>query len=289
MSARVPAADALVWITGAGGLIGHELLRSAAEWAPGWRARGLTRADLDITNPTAVKTLFARERPDLLIHCAGVSKSPACEANRGLALATNVEATRYLAEAAANIPFIFFSTDLVFDGTRGGYTEDDPPNPLIFYGETKWRAEEVARRHPRHAIFRLSLTGGRSPTGERGFNEEMKNAAREGKTLNLFTDEYRCPMPSEIAARAVWDMAARGATGTFHLCGAEKLSRWDIGKLLAARHPEIEWRIQPGSRANYHGPPRPADTSMNIAKIQGALSFAIPKISDWLRIDQTGF
>lgn len=269
----------LAWITGARGLVGHHLLQAAPAR---WRPRGLSREDCDLQDHRALAALFNREKPALVIHCAGLTKSPACQANPALARQLNVEATRLLTELAAEIPFLFFSTDLIFDGKTGDYAEEDAPNPLSIYGETKAEAEQLVRAHPRHAIVRLSLTGGQSPTRDRGFNEEMENAWREGKALHLFTDEFRCPMAAPVTAKAIWEFIEKEAAGTYHLCGSEKLSRADIGRLLAERHPELNPRIIPGSRRDYQGPPRPADTSMNCSKIQGLLSFPMPGFSDWL-------
>ena len=197
--------------------------------------------------------------------------------------------TRQLVELAYDIPFIFFSTDLVFDGSRGNYLEEDQVNPLSVYGRTKAAAEDVVRTHPHHIIVRISLTGGHSPRGNRGFNEEMKNAWRAGKTLNLFVDEYRCPSTADVISRAVWELVANDARGTFHLCGAEKLSRYAIGELLAAKHPDLNPKITASNRIAYKGPPRPPDTSMNCAKVQALLSFPIPHFTDWLRRDASGF
>jgi dTDP-4-dehydrorhamnose reductase len=157
------------------------------------------------------------------------------------------------------------------------------------YGETKALAEQIILRNSRHTVLRISLTGGASPKGDRGFNEEMKNAWRSGKSLNLFTDEYRCPAAAAVVARAVWEILAREASGVFHLCGSEKLSRCDIGRLLAQAHPELQPKINPASRQDYHGPKRPADTSMDCSKIQPLLSFPLPRFSEWLREDKTGF
>lgn len=150
-------------------------------------------------------------------------------------------------------------------------------------------AEEAVRQHSNHAIVRISLTGGHSPRGNRGFNEEMKNAWRDGKTLNLFADEFRCPSTADVVARAVWELALNSATGTYHLCGSERLSRFQIGELLAAKHPELSPKINATSRKDFHGMARPPDTSMDCTKIQRILSFKIPRFSDWLADDNTGF
>jgi dTDP-4-dehydrorhamnose reductase len=279
----------VVWITGAKGLIGNELVRSANQFAPEFKARGLSRADADLLDFSAVEALFQKERPQQIIHCAALSNNVICEGEPALAQEQNVDVTRKLLELASYIPFLFFSTDLIFDGSKGNYVEEDAPNPLSVYGRTKVAAEELVRAHPQHAIVRISITGGHSPRGNRGFNEEMKNAWRAGKALNLFVDEYRCASTADVIARGVWDLVKKNARGTFHLCGAERLSRYRIGELMAAKHPELNPKINGTSRNEYRGAPRPPDTSMDCTKAQGLLSFEIPRFSDWLARDTTGF
>lgn len=280
---------ALAWITGANGLIGHELVQSAPLHAGHYAARALSRQTVDLLDAPRVAELFRREKPALLIHCAAISRNPVCDADPALAHRANVGVTGELTALAAEIPLVFFSTDLIFDGSKGAYIEEDSPNPLSVYGETKILAEQMVRQHPRHLIIRLSLTGGISMARNRAFNEEMKIAWQQGKTLTLFTDEYRCASASPVIARAVWELIQKEARGTFHLCFSEKLSRYEIGQALAAKHPELTPRIQPASRKDYKGPPRPADTSMINTKAQQLLSFELPKFSDWLRQDHSGF
>jgi dTDP-4-dehydrorhamnose reductase len=279
----------VAWITGAGGLIGNELVRSAPSYAPSFTVVGVTKSDCNLLDFSKVDTLLDQHQPKLIIHCAAISRSTDSQGAPDLAKRVNVDATRHLVELGGDIPFVFFSTDLVFDGTKGNYVETDCVNPLSTYAETKVAAEETVRRNPRHCIVRLSLTGGHSPKGDRGFNEEIKNGWREGRTLNLFIDEFRCPAAAPVIARAVWELAMKNAVGTFHLCGSEKLSRLQIGQLLAAKHPELNPRIVAGSRKDYSGPPRPADTSMDCSKTQSLLSFRLPGLSDWLKEDQSGF
>ena len=273
----------LVWITGAAGLIGNYLVGTASQFAPECRVVGLTRGDLDLMNLIAVRAAFLKERPRLIIHCAALSRSPACQENPSLARKLNVEATACLAELAAAIPFVFFSSDLVFDGQQGNYDESARPNPLSVYAETKVAAEQVVLANPDHTVVRISLNGGTSPTGDRGFNEEMRRAWQAGKTLKLFVDEFRCPMPAIVTARAIWDFIAQGKPGLYHLAGSERLSRWETGRIIAARWPQLNPRLEPASRKDYAGAPRPPDTSLNCAKIQKLLSFPLPGLGEWLR------
>lgn len=273
-----PARTQTAWITGAGGLIGNCLVQTA----PHRGVVGLTRAHLDLADFAAVRAAFREQRPRLVIHCAALSRSPDCERDPPLARKLNVDVTACLAELSAEIPFILFSSDLIFNGRKGNYTENDRPNPLSVYAETKLAAEQIVLANPRHTVVRLSLNGGISPKGDRGFNETMRRAWQDGQSLRLFTDEFRSPLPATVTARAVWELVAQNRPGLYHLAGRERLSRWDIGQLLAARWPELNPRIEPSSRRDYTGPPRPLDTSLNCAKIQTLLSFPLPGLREWL-------
>jgi dTDP-4-dehydrorhamnose reductase len=271
-----------VWITGAGGLVGNYLVQTAPQFAPGWRTRGLTRADLDLADFEEVRRTFRNDAPQLVIHCAALSKSPECQKNPGLARTLNVEVTAQLAELTADVPFIFFSTDLVFDGRAGNYDESAAVNPLSVYAETKAAAEKIVLANPRHTVIRTSLNGGTSPTGNRGFNEQLRQALTDGQTVKLFTDEFRSPIPAVVTARAVWELAAQNKPGLYHIAGSERLSRWEIGNLIAARWPQLKPKLEAGSLTEYHGAPRAPDTSLNCKKIQKLLSFPLPALTEWL-------
>jgi dTDP-4-dehydrorhamnose reductase len=268
-----------VWITGAGGLIGHHLALAAAKFAPQFYVIPLTRADLDLTDFAAVGKKFRADRPQWVIHCAAVSRAADCQADPAAARRLNVAAAAHLAALAAECGFVFFSSDLVFDGRKGGYVESDPPNPLHLYGETKAAAEEIILRNPRHIVLRAGLNSGASPSGRRSFNEEMAAIWRAGGSVKLFSDEFRCPLPAAATARAVWELARPGCAGLYHLAGSERLSRVEIGRVVAAHHPELEARIEISTRREYAGPPRPADVSMRCDKAQALLSFPLPAFS----------
>ena len=272
-----------VWITGAGGLIGSHLVRTAASYAPGWEILSLTRQELELTDTAAVRARFESNPPSAVIHCAGLTRSPACQADPDLAHRLNVRLTERLVRLASDIPFVFFSTDMVFDGRKGNYAETDAVHPISVYAQTKWEGEQLVLANPRHLILRTSLTAGVSPSGDRGFNEELRNAWKSGRVTPLFTDEFRCPMAAVVTARAVWELVVAGRSGLFHLVGAERLSRWQIGELLAARWaPHIKPLMQAASLKDYPGAPRSPDTSLDCAKVRGVLSFPLPGFAEWL-------
>jgi dTDP-4-dehydrorhamnose reductase len=154
-----------IWITGANGLIGNYLVQSAPTHAPGQKIIGLKRDQFDLTDFPAVRRAFREQNPRLIIHCAAMSKSLLCQSNPALARKVNVDVTALLAELAAEIPFLFFSSDLVFDGRAGNYVESAPVNPLSIYGETKVAAEKIVLANPRYTVIRTSLNAGVSPRG----------------------------------------------------------------------------------------------------------------------------
>ncbi len=272
----------LAWITGANGLIGNYLVRAPLKLAPHWRVRGLTRDRLDLLDFTAVRREFQKDKPQLVIHCAATSTVAEAQANPALARRMNVEVTKLLAELAAEVQFVFFSTDLVFDGRKGNYLETDATHPLHIYGETKLAAEEIVSKNPRHLVVRTSLNAGVSRAGNRGFNEQLRLALEAGQGMTLFTDEFRCPIPAVETARAVWELANKRCAGLIHVAGAEKLSRWQIGRLLVKRRPELAGKIKPGSAKDFPGPPRALDTSLDITRVQKTLSTPLAGLSEWL-------
>ncbi len=285
-----------VWITGANGLIGNYLVQSAPTIKPiaaglpsrsaqreGWRVRALTRKDFDLLDFVAVERAFAKDKPQLIIHCAAITVVSEAQKNPELARRVNVEMTKHLAELAADIPFVFFSTDLVFDGRKGNYSETDATNPLHFYGETKLAAEAIVLKNPCHLVVRTSINAGTSLSGNRAFNEQLRRSLQSSDAaMTLFTDEFRCPIPAAETARVVWELVEKNCNGLYHVAGAEKLSRLEIGKLLIKRWPEIQTEIKSGSGKDFPGPPRALDTSLDISKVQKNLSRSLPKFSEWL-------
>jgi dTDP-4-dehydrorhamnose reductase len=270
------------WVTGSNGLIGNYISRTAGQLGCHWRTRALTRQHFDLLDFGTVEREFKKDRPDLVIHCAAISTVAGAQENPALAKKLNVELTRLLADLAADVQFMFFSTDLVFDGRKGNYREADIPNPLHLYGETKLAAEQAVLKHARHLVLRTSINGGISGSGNRGFNEQLWHSFESGRGMKLFTDEFRCPIFAGETARAAWQLAEQKCAGIVHVAGAEKLSRFQLGQLLLRRWPNIKAVIEPGLAKEFSGPPRALDASLDISKAQKLLPSPLPGLSQWL-------
>jgi dTDP-4-dehydrorhamnose reductase len=272
----------LAWVTGANGLIGNYFVQTAAQYAPQWRVRGLTRDQFDLTDFETLSREFKKDRPGLIIHCAAIPTVTGVLADSGLAQRINVDATKLLADLAADLPFIFLSTDFVFDGKKGNYQETDPVNPISLYGETKVAGEQIALKDPKAIVIRTSINCGTSKSGRRGFNEQIRRDLQVRDKMTMFTDEFRSPIFAGETARAGWELVNKGCAGIYHVAGAERLSRWQMGQLLAQRSPELGSKMEPGLVRDFPGPPRAPDTSLNVAKAQSILSRPLPGLTEWV-------
>jgi len=218
----------------------------------------------------------------LVIHCAAVSTVAEAQKNPALAKRLNTDVTQFLAQLASDVQFVYFSTDLVFDGRKGNYNENDAPNPLHVYGESKVASEQIVLKNPRHLVLRTSINGGISAAGNRGFNEQLWQAFESGREMKLFTDEFRCPIFAGETARAVWQLSEQKCAGIVHVAGAERLSRFQIGQLVLRRRPQIKAAIEPGLAKDFPGPPRALDASLDISKAQKLLPQPLPGLAEWL-------
>ncbi len=263
-------------------MIGQYLVKTASRWASGWDVQGLSRAELELTEKSHLEARIHALKPDLLIHCAALSRTKDCEQNPDKARRVNVEVTAHLAQLSRDIPFIFLSSGEVFDGTSGWYGETDEPNPINVYGKTKLEAEQAVLQNPGHTVVRIVLTAGTSERGDRSFVEEMCRTTKAGKEVTLYADEFRCPLPAGVIARTIWELVNRKQPGLYHLGGSDRLSRWEIGEALLPWCPELKGHLIKGSARNHVGSPRPSDLSLRCDKIQSLLSFRVPGFREWL-------
>ncbi len=216
---------------------------------------------LDITSPTALRALLERERPGIVFFCAYDRE------NRIATVDAPVRAAALAARLGAR--FIFFSTDLVFDGRTGGYKETDTPSPIMAYGAMKAEAEvEVHVENPGAAVIRASLFVGESGVMLRPAYE-CENLLR-GQPATLYRDEYRSPTHVDDVARAAWDLARHDYAGVFHVAGPDRLSRVELGKLLCKI-----FRLDASLLREGASPPdRPKDTSLDGRRTNELLGWA---------------
>jgi dTDP-4-dehydrorhamnose reductase len=233
------------WIvTGAGGQLGSVLLRELThngEAAVGTLSTGgpeptvgLT-VRLELTDFRALGQLLSAHRPRIILHTAAVTSIDAAWQDPERARRTNIDVTAELARWSDQIKcrLVFVSTDLVFDGTAAPYGERDATTPLSVYGSTKAQAEKCVLTAREGLVLRPALMYGlpavRRPTT---FLAQLKSL-QTGQRLRLFEDEYRTPIWLEDAARACMEAARSDVTGVLHIGGPQRLSRLEMGCLMA--------------------------------------------------------
>ena len=272
-----------ILITGASGFLGGYLARAAQDegeligtyWEHPMAMPGVKMQQMNLTNLVAMAQFVRSIEPRIIIHSAALANLDACEAQKDLAWRTNVDAARMMAAVARELGsrLIHISTDMVFDGTKGNYQENDVPEPISYYGYSKRAAEEaVLRAYPEALVVRVALLYGLPMAGGNSFSAEIYHSLRAGQKVKVFTDQYRTPILAGNAAAAIMELTDQAHSGVLHLAGSERLSRAEFARELARQigaephllekismH-EVKWLV-----------PRPPDVSLNTSRIRQIL------------------
>lgn len=264
-------------ITGASGFLGWNLCRlshTEFDTAVGIvfdnsnPLSGIDFMKADLTRFAELRGMLADVRPDAVIHTAAMSQTNFCQLHPDESRKINVEATSNLAGLCADrsIPFVFTSSDMVFDGLNPPYREEDPVSPVSVYGEQKAEAERaVLKNHPDAAVCRMALMFGDAGAGKSFIQPWIKDM-REGRELRLFIDEFRTPLSGRDAARGLL-LAVAKSKGLLHLGGPERLSRYEFGRMLREAVGLPGAKIVPCTQDSFKmAAPRPPDVSLDSSK-----------------------
>ena len=268
-----------ILVTGASGQLGSYLIDRLTEgpheiiaWSGGSSDLrcGLPLRQVELTDLRAVAAALANAPPDVVIHAAAVSSVDAAHRDPERSEAVNVWATQFLAEWAAQHDrrFIYISTDLVFDGSKGWYREDDPPRPILVYGQTKHAAERFVLAAPRGSVARLSLLYGPSRAGRKGYFDRTTTNLRAGIPQAYFIDEHRTPLDYDTASLILVRLAESETSGLIHVGGPERLSRFELMQRAAPALGIDPLLVKANRRADVTFPePRPADVSLDSSRL----------------------
>lgn len=233
-----------ILITGSNGLLGQKLthlITQDPEFELIATSRGANRTklkegyvyeSLDITNKDEVGELIFGHEPDVVINTAAMTNVDACEDDKEGCDDLNVHAVQYLVDACEQVDahLIHVSTDFIFDGLEGPYREDDEPNPVNYYGESKLKGEQiVSGAKTPWAILRTVLVYGVADDMSRS-NIVLwaKGALEKGQELNIVNDQYRTPTLAEDLAMGCYLCAKKEGRGVFNISGDDFMSIYEL-------------------------------------------------------------
>lgn len=232
-----------ILITGANGLLGQKLIDlysnnpEVEAIATGIEESRLGDGDyiyhtMDITSEDSVNEVVAKTKPDVIINTAALTQVDQCESDREACWTLNVTAVAHLIKASRdnNCFLLHLSTDFIFDGTSGPYKEDDIPNPVSYYGESKLASEKLLEEsNIKYAIARTQLVYGIVPNLSRSnIILWVKKSLEEGKEIKVVNDQWRTPTLAEDLAKGCALIAEKKVEGVFNISGKDLLTPYDM-------------------------------------------------------------
>jgi dTDP-4-dehydrorhamnose reductase len=220
-------------ILGAGGMLGHDLVRTAPTDLD---VRPLTKSDLDITDTTSLAALIGHLKPAVIVNAAAYTAVDRAEAEREQAFRVNAEAVGELGRIAARTGarVVHFSTDYVFDGTASEpYREDSPTQPVNAYGESKLAGEEALETSG--ADWLIVRTQWLFGLNGKSFPRTMRERAQAGLATKVVRDQMGRPTYTHDLAQAVWALIGRGAKGLVHVANDGQATWFDIAAQVFER------------------------------------------------------
>lgn len=270
-------------LTGATGYVGRRL---AVGLSGAWRVFRASRTtagegalDLNLADSDSIRRAFDAAAPQVVVHAGGEADPDACERDPDRAKRVNVDAVKTLGMlcGAAGTRLIHFSTDLVFDGERGWYTEDDVPNPSGVYARGKLASEEAALvRAPGAVVLRISTAYGRPLGGRPSFVDGLRAKLTAGGSVSAFTDQWRTSTAADQLPEVVAKLlAGPDLVGVFHWGGAERATRFAAAVTFARVMGFDERLVRPGRAIDAKfASPRPRDSSLDSSRLSVAIGLA---------------
>ncbi len=231
-------------VTGISGLLGSNIALSGKNWrnfkifgtfnsTP--VTLGQESVKMDLRNEQEVARVLQDVHPDIIIHAAAYTDVDGCEENQKLARAVNVKGTERIVNYAekTGTKVVYISTDYVFDGETGNYTENDEVDPVDYYGQTKLDGEKIISTLENYLICRISVLYGFEPTDTLNFATWLLRELRQENTVKLIDDQYVTPTLASNAGRAIKFLLEERKQGVYHISGRECVNRYDFGVKLA--------------------------------------------------------
>jgi len=237
------------------------------------------REGLDISDSHVVNDKITEHNPDVVVNCASYNLVDKAEEDFETACSVNATGVKNLAVACKNknILLVHYSTDYVFDGTKEDfYTEEDEPNPVSKYGESKLQGEQLLKQEADNfLLFRVSWVFGE---GESNFLHRLSEWARKNRILKIVSDQVSVPTYTEDIVNVTMFALNKGLRGMYHLTNSGYASRYEVARYYIEQM-EMDNLVMPVISDYFPSPAkRPYFSAMSNRKLSQALNIDIP---DW--------
>ena len=246
---------------------------AAAEWSEreGQLVGSYRYESLDVTDAAAVEALLTKEMPDVVIHTAAMTQVDDCEFKNEACVALNIDAVANLAKLSTTLGFhlVHVSTDFIFDGTKAMVTEEEEPNPLSYYGWSKWEGEKAVIEFANsYSILRTVLVYGKvADMSRNNIVLWAYQTLKEGKAANVVVDQFRTPTLAEDLATGCYLAAEKRAQGIYHIAGKDYMSIIELVERVARFYGFSMDSINRVDSSTLNQPAkRPPDTGLDIRK-----------------------
>ena len=266
-----------VLITGASGLLGGKLvnvLSKLYEVIPTHRTEALhpNSIRMNISDRDEVFNVLSQLHPDTVIHTAAETNVDKCETNKEWAWNVNAAGTRNIAEACSKIgaKLVYISTDYVFDGEKGLYSEEDEANPINYYGVTKLKGEDFVKQFCEDFIItRTSVLYGWHHK-KLNFATWVIDSLRSRRRISVAEDHYNSPTLADDLAEMIRRLVRSNASGVYHTAGGQRVSRYNLALKIAEIFDLNTSFLEPVKMSNLKAwvAKRPRDSSLSLEKIR---------------------
>jgi len=232
-----------IGITGASGMLGRSLAKHLSKThkvLATARSRGVEGQNIewecfDIMDAILLKEWLERCKPDIVIHCAAMVNVDKCEDNANLAMGIHAKSTAIMADFLNknNGRLVYISTDSVFDGNKqGSYIENDTPNPINIYAQTKLAGEQAVLSIKKGLVLRVSIIGW-TREGSTSFAEWLVKGLTDKTPLNLFYDVHFSPLHVDSLSLIVEKIIGTPVYGLYHCASSDSISKYEFGIKMA--------------------------------------------------------
>ncbi len=248
---------------------------------------------LDITKRSSVLKFIDSIQPDVIINTAAVTNVDLCETDRALAWKVNVSGVENLVYGAKMVgaKVIHFSSDYIFDGKNGPYSESETPNPISYYGRTKLASENVLKLSGiPNVIVRTMILYGIANQVKDNFALWLANNLSENKQIRVVDDQIGNPTLVDDLAYAVLKIVEYDRSGLFHIAGSELISRYHFALELAKKFKFNKELIVPIKTSFLKQPaPRPLKSGFVILKAETELNLKMSNVENGLTVFHNQF